>query len=93
MKKRICLSSCLLSLLLITPTAAEVKPGDIITQETISTAEGLLTPSTRWMVERGMRIAQMVVAPVSQLSWNAVSYLSDSERGAGGFGSTGTDGG
>jgi dUTP pyrophosphatase len=46
-----------------------------------------------FLVERGMRIAQMVVAPVSQLSWNAVSYLSDSERGAGGFGSTGTDGG
>ena len=46
-----------------------------------------------FVVKRGMRIAQMVVAPVSQLSWNAVSSLSDSERGAGGFGSTVTDGG
>ncbi len=41
-------------------------------------------------VSRGMRIAQMVVAPVIQLSWNEVDDLPDSERGAGGFGSTGT---
>lgn len=41
-------------------------------------------------VSRGMRIAQMVVAPVTQLAWNEVDDLSDSERGAGGFGSTGT---
>ena len=46
-----------------------------------------------FVVERGMRIAQMVVAPVSQVSWNAVEALNDSERGAGGFGSTGTAGG
>lgn len=46
-----------------------------------------------FMVEHGMRIAQMVVAPVLQISWNAVFSLNDSERGAGGFGSTGTDGG
>ena len=46
-----------------------------------------------FVVERGMRIAQMVVAPVSQVSWNAVEALVDSERGAGGFGSTGTAGG
>ncbi len=41
-------------------------------------------------VSRGMRIAQMVVAPVTQLAWNEVDDLTDSERGAGGFGSTGT---
>ena len=46
-----------------------------------------------FVVERGMRIAQMVVAPVSQVSWNAVESLGDSERGVGGFGSTGTSGG
>lgn len=44
-------------------------------------------------VERGMRIAQMLVAPVSRLAWNSVDSLSESERGTGGFGSTGTDGG
>ncbi|MEP0944601.1 MAG: dUTP diphosphatase [Rhizobiaceae bacterium] len=41
-------------------------------------------------VTRGMRIAQLVVAPVVQVQIEEVSELSDSERGAGGFGSTGT---
>jgi dUTP pyrophosphatase len=41
-------------------------------------------------VERGMRIAQMVVAPVARLEWREVTELPVSERGAGGFGSTGT---
>lgn len=40
-------------------------------------------------VEPGMRIAQMVVAPVSRVAWEAVDVLPDSGRGAGGFGSTG----
>lgn len=43
-----------------------------------------------FVVTRGMRIAQMIVAPVSRLRWNEVSDLPDSARGAGGFGSTGT---
>jgi len=42
-------------------------------------------------VERGMRIAQMVVAPVSFVTWRESHTLSSSARGAGGFGSTGTD--
>ena len=42
-----------------------------------------------FMVERGMRIAQMLIAPVTRLTWNAVSSLDESERGSGGFGSTG----
>jgi dUTP pyrophosphatase len=41
-------------------------------------------------VERGMRIAQMVVAPVSAVAWNEVDELPDSRRGDGGFGSTGS---
>ena len=41
-------------------------------------------------IERGMRIAQMVVAPVSRLAWDAVAALPETGRGAGGFGSTGT---
>ena len=40
-------------------------------------------------VSRGMRIAQMLIAPVTRLAWNTVSSLDDSERGIGGFGSTG----
>ncbi len=42
-------------------------------------------------VTRGMRIAQMVVAPVTQAAWQEVDALPDTERGAGGFGSTGTN--
>ncbi len=39
----------------------------------------------------GMRIAQMVVAPVVQAVWREVDSLDSTERGAGGYGSTGTD--
>ena len=42
------------------------------------------------VVERAMRIAQLVVAPVARVSWLRVDDLPASERGAGGFGSTGT---
>jgi len=41
-------------------------------------------------VERGMRIAQMVVAPAPQAEFLEVEDLDATERGAGGFGSTGT---
>ena len=41
-------------------------------------------------VERGMRIAQMVIARHSQVKWKAVATLDETARGAGGFGSTGT---
>jgi len=41
-------------------------------------------------IERGMRIAQMVVAEVSTAVWLDVAELDDTSRGAGGFGSTGT---
>lgn len=40
-------------------------------------------------VNRGERIAQMVVAAVSQVEWDVVESLDETERGAGGFGSTG----
>jgi len=43
-----------------------------------------------FVITRGMRIAQMVIAPVTRLVWAEVAELSDSARGAGGFGSTGT---
>ena len=41
-------------------------------------------------IKRGMRIAQMVIAPVTQASFTEVDSLSETERGSGGFGSTGT---
>ena len=37
----------------------------------------------------GDRIAQLVVAKVEQIEWKPTSQLSDTERGEGGFGSTG----
>jgi len=40
-------------------------------------------------VTRGMRIAQMVVARVEEAGFSEVAELPESERGAGGFGSTG----
>lgn len=40
-------------------------------------------------VSRGMRIAQMVIAPVSRAELLPSASLSESERGAGGFGSSG----
>ena len=41
-------------------------------------------------VGRGDRIAQLVVAPVVRPEWTVVEALSESSRGAGGFGHTGT---
>lgn len=40
-------------------------------------------------IEPGERIAQMVIAAYVQLKWEEVEELSETERGAGGFGSTG----
>lgn len=40
-------------------------------------------------ISRGDRIAQMVIAPVSQVKWERVESLDETARGAGGFGSTG----
>jgi len=44
-------------------------------------------------VSRGDRIAQLVVAPVIQARWAETASLEESQRGAGGFGSTGVKGG
>jgi dUTP pyrophosphatase len=40
-------------------------------------------------IEPGHRIAQMVIAPVVQAELAVVDELDETERGAGGFGSTG----
>ena len=42
-------------------------------------------------IERGMRIAQMVVAKHEHVVWDKVETLEDTDRGEGGFGSTGTN--
>ena len=43
----------------------------------------------KFIVENGMRIAQMVVSPVTQAELEEVEELPKTSRGAGGFGSTG----
>jgi dUTP pyrophosphatase len=45
---------------------------------------------TPFVVEHGMRIAQLVIAPVSRATLVECEDLGDTARGAGGFGSTGT---
>ncbi|MBU6395320.1 MAG: dUTP diphosphatase [Sphingomonadales bacterium] len=40
-------------------------------------------------IRRGDRVAQLVLAPVTQASWLEVEELDETARGAGGFGSTG----
>jgi len=48
------------------------------------------TGAAPFTVTRGMRIAQMVVAPVTRVAWAEAASMPDTDRGAGGFGSTGT---
>lgn len=42
-----------------------------------------------FVIKRGERIAQIVVAPVTQGEWRVVEALGETARGVGGFGSTG----
>ena len=42
-----------------------------------------------FVIERGERIAQLVLARHEVIEWEETEELADSERGAGGFGSTG----
>ena len=47
--------------------------------------------SEPFIVEHEMRIAQMIVARYERIEFEVVKSLSDSKRGSGGFGSTGTN--
>ncbi len=42
-----------------------------------------------FLVQRGDRIAQMVVAPVAEPAWEEVQELDETQRGSGGFGHSG----
>jgi len=42
-----------------------------------------------FVIRRGDRIAQLVIAPVASATWQAVESLDETTRGVGGFGSTG----
>jgi dUTP pyrophosphatase len=43
-----------------------------------------------FIIERGARVAQLLVAPVPRVQWDEVQELPPSSRGQGGFGHTGT---
>ncbi len=43
-----------------------------------------------FQIAHGDRIAQMVVAPVTRITWDEVARLDETDRGSGGYGSTGT---
>jgi len=45
--------------------------------------------SEAFTIERCMRIAQMIVAPVTRIAWEERAELDETVRGTGGFGSTG----
>ena len=45
--------------------------------------------SKPFVIERGMRIAQLIVSPLTNFSWSEQNELSHTTRSAGGFGSTG----
>ena len=47
------------------------------------------TSDTPFRIGHGDRIAQFVLAPVSQCAWHEVEEVASSDRGSGGFGSTG----
>jgi dUTP pyrophosphatase len=49
-----------------------------------------LDPAAEFLVHRGERVAQLVVQRVEAVEWRVVDSLDDSDRGLGGFGSTGT---
>ena len=42
-----------------------------------------------FIIQRGDRIAQMVIAPVTRIHWTETESLDETARGAGGFGSSG----
>lgn len=48
-----------------------------------------LDPNNTFQVNPGDRIAQLVIQKVEQVAWNVVSSLDETERGEGGFGSSG----
>ena len=65
-------------------------PGTIDVDYTGEVRVSLINLSSEtFVVHPGERIAQMVVAKYEKVTWNEVAVLDETERGDGGFGSTG----
>ncbi|MCV9371103.1 deoxyuridine 5'-triphosphate nucleotidohydrolase [Bacillus paralicheniformis] len=57
--------------------------GNVLTEESV--------PAGTYIISKGDRIAQAVIKPVEQAAFTEVTELDDSDRGAGGFGSSGVN--
>ena len=67
-------------------------PGTIDSDYTGEVKVLLINHSNKtFVINSGERIAQLVVAPYAQVGWEEVNTLKRTERGEGGFGSTGKD--
>jgi dUTP pyrophosphatase len=65
---------------------AEIKPFTTFKDEKIFYQ---FQPSSPFTIEKGMKIAQLIIQPLPQIELLEVDELSQSDRGANGFGSTG----
>ena len=73
-----------LNVVLINLTAPETR------NTTITSAyDGLFGPPNTFSIKRGDRIAQLIIEKCHDVEWEEVSETSESERGIGGFGSSG----
>jgi dUTP pyrophosphatase len=68
-------------------------PGTIDSDYRGEVAAILINHSSKaFTIARGMKIAQLVVAPYARVEWSETAALETTARGAGGFGSTGLSG-
>jgi dUTP pyrophosphatase len=65
-------------------------PGTVDADYTGEVGVSLINLSNEtFVIQPGERIAQMVIAKYEKIAWNEVTTLDETERGSGGFGSTG----
>jgi dUTP pyrophosphatase len=65
-------------------------PGTVDADYTGEVGVSLINLSNEtFVIQPGERIAQMVIAKYEKITWNEVTTLDETERGSGGFGSTG----
>ena len=70
-------------------TWAREQGGGVLSTDEIRVLLVNTDPSEPFTVQRGDRIAQLVVQQVETIEWEEVDTLDDTERGLGGWGSTG----
>ncbi len=81
---RVALVPCGFAIALPGGFEAQVRP-----RSGLAVKHGVTVLNSPFRVEPGMRIAQMIVAPVSAVTWSQTDALPDTARADGGFGHTG----